>query len=157
MKLKTFALAALIAASATTAAMAQPYVAAGVAQTHVQAAGKHTATKSNVAVGYNLGKVGPVSTAVELDYASMGRHGLGNDRTSAMAVSAIAAYPITQSIDVFARAGVANVKTGSTSDVTNVVGLGATYKIDKNWSAGVEAKRYGPSLNTYGATVKYSF
>lgn len=154
-KIAALALAAVLA----TPAWAAPYVSVGGTHARVDAVGPTTShNTATVAVGYEFGeagKVGPFKTAVELDHTSMGKH--SGAYTRATSLSGIAAVGLTDKIDVTGRLGVANVQSGNSSDLTNVVGVGVTYKFDKNWAAGVEAKRYGPRITTYTASVKYTF
>lgn len=156
---KIVAALALAAAALATPVLASPYVSVGGTHARVDTAGSVTShNRGTVAVGYEFGdagKVGPFKTSVELDHTGFGKH--GGVYTRATSLSGIAAVGLTDKIDVTGRLGVANVQSGSTSDLTNVVGVGATYKFDKNWAAGVEAKRYGPRITAYTASVKYTF
>ncbi len=152
-------LASILAISALTIGVAQAEgltVSVGAQQASTDIGAPRHDTQAAVGVGYDFGKVGPVNVEGQLNYVDLGRIGTGV-QSGATDLSAVVSYPLDKNVSVFGRAGVANVRTGGASDMTNVLGVGLSYSFNKNWSAAVEAKRYGPRVHTYGATVKYSF
>jgi len=152
--------AAIVATSTVAFAQSGPYVEVGGNYTRAKDSTQITAQRSpNVAVGYDFGKVGPVGTSVaaELDHESMGHQFTAGDYTRATSISGIVSLPVANNLSVYGRAGVANVQQGRDANLTNVLGVGAEYKFTQNVSVTAEAKRYGPKINSFVTSVKYTF
>ncbi|GAB3250658.1 porin family protein [Chitinimonas naiadis] len=158
---QTIALSALIAGLSAVPAMADDsgtYVFGQATHAREQKGNENISNGIGAGVGYKFNQ----NFAVEGGYTGLKDHHNGSADEAAN-VRAVGILPVTDKVDVFGKAGFARTGTTLGSDAKDgfTYGVGASYKLDKNWALRADYDRLKDNgeqrINAYSAGVQYSF
>ncbi|HEY9103661.1 porin family protein [Chitinimonas sp.] len=158
---QTIALSALIAGLCAVPAMAEDngaYVFGQATHAREQKGAENVSNGIGAGVGYKFNK----NFAVEGGYTGLKDHHNGSADETAN-VRAVGILPVTDKVDVFAKAGFARTGTSLGSEAKDgaTFGVGASYKLDKNWALRADYDRVKANgdqrINAYSGGVQYSF